>query len=141
MALPDPGVKPGSPALQADSLPAELPGKIVSPRLYLCPEGGRAWSPKSLALTSHFHQITTETKTDPEPRCHPLHSHQRFSLDICHPSTSGPSLALLGAIRYTEDLRTFPTLALAAYPPSLQARTSPCSHLVLGLRTPKTGPS
>ena len=24
--LPDPGIKPGSPALQADSLPAELPG-------------------------------------------------------------------------------------------------------------------
>ena len=26
--LPDPGIKPGSPALQADSLPAELPGKL-----------------------------------------------------------------------------------------------------------------
>ena len=25
--LPDPGIKPGSPVLQADSLPAELPGK------------------------------------------------------------------------------------------------------------------
>ena len=25
--LPDPGIKPGSPALQADSLPPELPGK------------------------------------------------------------------------------------------------------------------
>ena len=25
--LPDPGIKPGSPALQADSSPAELPGK------------------------------------------------------------------------------------------------------------------
>ena len=29
--LPDPGIKPGSPALQADSLPTELPGK---PRRY-----------------------------------------------------------------------------------------------------------
>ena len=27
MDLPDPEIKPGSPALQADSLPAELPGK------------------------------------------------------------------------------------------------------------------
>ena len=26
-ALPDPGVKPGSPALQAESLPSETPGK------------------------------------------------------------------------------------------------------------------
>ena len=26
-ALPDPGIQPGSPALQADSLPSELPGK------------------------------------------------------------------------------------------------------------------
>ena len=25
--LPNPGIEPGSPALQADSLPAELPGK------------------------------------------------------------------------------------------------------------------
>ena len=25
--LPDPGIKPGSPALQVDSLPVELPGK------------------------------------------------------------------------------------------------------------------
>ena len=25
--LPDSGIEPGSPALQADSLPAELPGK------------------------------------------------------------------------------------------------------------------
>ena len=27
MDLPDPGIEPGSPALQADSLPAEPPGK------------------------------------------------------------------------------------------------------------------
>ena len=27
--LPDPGIEPGSPALQADSLPAELPGKPI----------------------------------------------------------------------------------------------------------------
>ena len=27
--LPDPGIKPGSPALQTDSLPAELPGKPI----------------------------------------------------------------------------------------------------------------
>ena len=27
--LPNPGIKPGSPALQADSLPADLPGKPV----------------------------------------------------------------------------------------------------------------
>ena len=27
--LPDPGIEPGSPALQADSLPSELPGKVV----------------------------------------------------------------------------------------------------------------
>ena len=27
MDLPDPGIELGSPALQADSLPAELPGK------------------------------------------------------------------------------------------------------------------
>ena len=28
--LPDPGIKPGSPALQVDSLPTELSGKLVA---------------------------------------------------------------------------------------------------------------
>ena len=30
--LPDPGIKPGSPALQADSLLTELPGKLATDR-------------------------------------------------------------------------------------------------------------
>ena len=29
--LPSPGIKPGSPTLQADSLPAEPPGKLKNP--------------------------------------------------------------------------------------------------------------
>ena len=29
--LPDPGIKPGSPAWQADALPSEPPGKLESP--------------------------------------------------------------------------------------------------------------
>ena len=28
--LPDPGIKPGSPALQADSVPSEPPGKLLT---------------------------------------------------------------------------------------------------------------
>ena len=40
--LPDPGIKPGSPALQADTLPTEPPGKplahmILSVLIYLRP--------------------------------------------------------------------------------------------------------
>ena len=30
MDLPDPGIEPGSPVLQADSSPAELPGKPIN---------------------------------------------------------------------------------------------------------------
>ena len=33
--LPDPGIEPGSPALQAESLPAELPGKPNISKSYL----------------------------------------------------------------------------------------------------------
>ena len=33
-SLPDPGIEPGSPALQTDSLPAELPGKPKAPPKY-----------------------------------------------------------------------------------------------------------
>ena len=32
--LPDPGIEPGSPALQADSLPIELRGKPYVPRAW-----------------------------------------------------------------------------------------------------------
>ena len=32
--LPNPGIKPRSPALQADSLPAELPGKPIKQASY-----------------------------------------------------------------------------------------------------------
>ena len=41
--LPDPGVEPGSPALQADSLPAELPGKMWGLELWIqmCCRGWR----------------------------------------------------------------------------------------------------
>ena len=37
--LPDPGIKPVSPALQADSLSSELPGK---PQERACPNGSEA---------------------------------------------------------------------------------------------------
>ena len=32
--LPDPGIKPTSPALQVDSLPAEPPGKPLEPSIH-----------------------------------------------------------------------------------------------------------
>ena len=34
--LPDPGMEPRSPVLQADALPSEPPGKSGEPLLYLC---------------------------------------------------------------------------------------------------------
>ena len=40
--LPYPGIEPGSPAFQADSLPAELPGKPNVGDLGLVPELGRS---------------------------------------------------------------------------------------------------
>ena len=46
--LPDPGIEPGSPALQADALLSEPPGK-TSDKLYLhIPGLFMAWSPESL---------------------------------------------------------------------------------------------
>ena len=33
--LPDPGIEPGSPALQADILPSELPGKLMCCGLFV----------------------------------------------------------------------------------------------------------
>ena len=45
-ALPHPRIEPGSPALQADSLPAELPGKQSLPPMILL-----------LLLLSHFSRV------------------------------------------------------------------------------------
>ena len=62
MDLPDPGIKPGSPALQADSLPAELPGKpVILPRPHLFDKGSsklwrRQWQPTPVLLPGKIPQ-------------------------------------------------------------------------------------
>ena len=38
--LPNPGIKPGSPALQVDSLPTELRGKVVEELSFSSDDGG-----------------------------------------------------------------------------------------------------
>ena len=70
--LPDSGIEPGSPALQADSLPAELPGK---------PLDGRHSKLSSDALSSH----TVPSLTWGPCSCYfPLHSTwlTAFSFDV-----------------------------------------------------------
>ena len=59
--LPDPGIKPGSPALQADSLPSEPPGKLNSiqnsPLVCLqwcCPNQGRHLIASTSLIPSFF---------------------------------------------------------------------------------------
>ena len=53
--LPNPGIKPGSPALQADSLPAELPGK---PTMYLTNTNNyKEWKPGFSLLEKGFTHI------------------------------------------------------------------------------------
>lgn len=54
-------------------------------------------------------------------------------------STSGPTHALLGALRYTKDLRTFPTLGpLHLLPTPLPSTPGPALlvHLILSSGTP-----
>ena len=46
--LPNPGIKPGSPALQADTLPSEPPGK---------PEGDKQISEMSLVVIVGFYDL------------------------------------------------------------------------------------
>ena len=51
--LPDPGIKPGSPALQADSWPAELPGK--PDKIYLKWWNGKTYNQEySIQQGSHL---------------------------------------------------------------------------------------
>ena len=53
--LPDPGIEPGSPALQADSLPSEPPGKPQFPVLPLSKETPGVWEkwPRALLPPAH----------------------------------------------------------------------------------------
>ena len=54
--LPDPGIKPGSPALQGDAFPSEPPGKPFS---YIVFKGSRDWG--LISLRSTCLQPTTST--------------------------------------------------------------------------------
>ena len=64
--LPDPGIEPGSPALQADSLPTELRGKpsvvqssykqYISEWVYLCSRSDLQWQAAG-ATTENYHFI------------------------------------------------------------------------------------
>ena len=52
--LPNPGIKPGSPALQADSLPTELRGKpkvTQSNRLFVTPWARACQAPQSVKFS------------------------------------------------------------------------------------------
>ena len=52
--LPDPGIKPGSPALQTDSLPSEPPGKPNHQSLGKCkskPQWDVTWHPLTMTMT------------------------------------------------------------------------------------------
>ena len=60
--LPDPGIEPGSPALQADSLPTELWGKPLTKGLKLCKFSGFQIHPFGI-LSSN--EISLETLTFP----------------------------------------------------------------------------
>ena len=68
MDLPDPGIELGSPVLQADSLPPELPGKLI----YIYP--GACWAAvhrvtksrtqlSNFTFTFHFHALEKEMAT------------------------------------------------------------------------------
>ena len=49
--LPDPGIETGSPAVQADSLPSELPGKL---RLEPKQKRVKPWSALQVSLTVYL---------------------------------------------------------------------------------------
>ena len=52
--LPDPGIEPGSPALQADSLPSEPPGKPTPPEKSLILLSSRQLQVLSVPISSSF---------------------------------------------------------------------------------------
>ena len=59
--LPDPGIEPGSPALQANSLPAELPGKPhIHIYIYTCKLITKIRSDNT-AITSHSYNYVVKT--------------------------------------------------------------------------------
>ena len=81
--LPNPGVEPGSPTLQADSLPSEPPGTIAQRWIQACP--------------GHLTPLGSETASQPHPgQYHLLWSSsplQLNTLSYCLLRTTRPSVA------------------------------------------------
>ena len=83
--LPDPGIKPGFPALQADSLPAELPGK---PKIL--PRKSKSLAPPNFLV--HWNYRVFRSSGD---RQHVLNKHTSIyaiSCSICGPFHFSPNL-------------------------------------------------
>ena len=58
MDLPDPGIEPGSPAVQVDSLPGELPGNSQ------CFVGNEVSLAASLGSGCHYYPHFTDEETE-----------------------------------------------------------------------------
>ena len=98
--LPDPGIKPWTPTLQADSLPAELPGKHIK-------EKYKGWDKhinKRLIFSSHTPAIPWTL----------------MGLKVCSLSSLG--WELLGEIEAAWH-RIYPYTQLKAFPLKIRART------------------
>ena len=62
--LPDPGLEPGSPALQGDSLPSELPGKLRSEQQAKPPKCRQHRPPSSLPQAERLFPTSPEAEVN-----------------------------------------------------------------------------
>ena len=96
--LPDPGIEPGSPTLQADSLPSEAPGN-PQPHIYIQDQ-----SPHSLPQIRPHSRPPTASQW----RCHSSSPPGESPLTFCFSHCSAP---LLHA-HFCDVCRSFPSLLL-----------------------------
>ena len=94
--LPDPGIEPRSPALQADSLPSEPPGKPKGTTLTPCPHGHQMSSPgaKSHNRDTHWGALLGGSVTGPSAAIHHLLA-ERLPMPAHQPRLPAPPSVLL----------------------------------------------
>ena len=137
--LPDPGIKPGSPALQADSLPTELSEPVSTPILSMRPQGL-----EKVKLSVPCHPLREELELKHRRACMYAKSFQSCPTlcDLMDYSPPGSSVhgilqaRILKWVAVSEPLRKSPTqmsdpissLCLYFHPPPSKNHLSELSH-------------
>ena len=127
--LPDPGIKPGSPTLQADSLPTELPGKTIGNLTNVIFDSYQKEKKKTTMQNFHPYFIDKKIKFRDQitsPRSHSQHMPVPLHL-------SNPKLSSCHDVKPTSQLTNIPA-GLPLCVPMIQRSTKETGDITFALQ-------